>query len=49
MDLRTYKLSPADLAEAKASLLYQPFRVIEAPQLVRLPPEPYRAYIAIKG
>ena len=49
MDLRTYKLSPADLAEAKASLLYLPFRAIEAPQLDHLPPEQYRAYIAIKG
>ena len=29
MDLRKYKLSPADLAEAKASLFYQPFRISE--------------------
>ena len=29
MDLRKYKLSPADLAQAKASLLYQPFRISE--------------------
>lgn len=29
MDLRKYKLSPADLAQAKASLHYQPFRISE--------------------
>jgi len=29
MNLRKYKLSPADLAEAKASLFYQPFRISE--------------------